>query len=391
MPIKKKSKSQLKTKKVRIYKNKRSKFPRILMAALITSLVLFAGVHTMRSFADDACTLWAGETPLDQAINLNGCLEIQPGTYKIAQPIPVFGNKTVKGVAGMRDQTVLVAAEGWVTTVGDAVLNVFTPGSSLKLSEVTIDGNTLATYGLASLSMNIDNVRVRNGACAGIGITGKNFTVSNSIVEKNGYRCGITVGVVEGAGIYGEVIKGTDGKYDRYLNPVISNNTIENNFGPGLDINGVWGGTFSKNKVQFNSDWAGVSLYGASYWNVADNSISHPATNSYQKYHPYCAGGPYGKKSAALILCQDTEYDGLLTNFNTVTNNKTSSNYGILVIGADEKKKWYAPRLNTFTGNDITGSYYPCSDDFKVGQWYKEKNYWSKNKCGTYNNMPVTF
>ncbi|MCA9349232.1 hypothetical protein KC878_03805 [Candidatus Saccharibacteria bacterium] len=368
----------------------------IIVAASVIAAVGFTGWRIFLSNeqsanAESACQSWSGTTSLADTINKYSCVEIQPGTYEISKPIPVFGKKIVKGVSGKRDQTVLKAVAPWQTTIGDGILNVFTADGFLNIDSITLDANNIATYSLVSMNMNVDNVRLRNGTCSALGITGKNVTVKNSIIEKSGYKCGITGGVPVGAGIYGEVNKSANGTYDRFLNPVIENNLIERNFGPGVDINGVWGGTFKNNIVRYNSDWAGVSIYGGSYWNISYNQISHPATKSYQIYHKYCAGGPYGKKSAALILCQDTGKDGLLTNYNTVIGNKLSSNYGILVIGADELVKWYAPRLNTFKDNDIFGSYYPCADDLKLKQWYSDTNTWTNNKCGTYNGQPIRF
>jgi hypothetical protein len=78
--------------------------------------------------------------------------------------------------------------------------------------------------------------------------------------------------------------------------PYIVSNNISNNVGPALDVNSVWGGTFSNNTVSGNSSWAAVSLFGAGNWTLAYNSISHPATSEGQPYHPECRGaGPQGE------------------------------------------------------------------------------------------------
>lgn len=368
-----------------------------VLAISFIGLLAFVGFRYLADkynlFADagSRCYKWSNQLPLKDVVNTHRCVEIQPGTYELSAPIPVFGVKTIKGVSGARDRTILKAVSPWAVTIGDGILNVFTKDAFLNVDGITLDANNVATYSIVTMNMKINNVRMTNGTCAALGITGKGVTVTNSIIEKSGYKCGITGGVPVGAGIYGEVNKSSDGTYDRSLNPVIKNNLIENNFGPGVDINGVWGGIFAKNTVRYNSDWAGVSLYGASYWTVSENNVSHPATNSHQIYHPYCAGGPYGKKSAAIILCQDTENDGLLSSYNAFTNNNASGNYGILVIGADEINKRYAPRLNTFNGNDIYGSYYACADDFKFGQWYSDNNTWTDNKCGTKDGQPIRY
>lgn len=366
---------------------------------LATGLLGYGGYwvyasNNLKAKAETPCLQWTNQIPLQDAINANACTEIQPGTYNVPKPVIIpsrAAGTIVKGKAGMRESTVLVAAAPWQVTIGDGILNVLPTSGTLTVNGITFDSNNVATYSLVARNMNVDNVVMKNGTCSALGITGKGVTVTNSVIEKSGFKCGITGGVPVGAGIYGEVSPNTDGTFDRFLNPVIKNNLIQDNFGPGMDINGVWGGTFTGNTVRNNTDWAGVSLYGASYWTVADNTISHPATSSYQKYHPYCAGGPIGKKSAAIFLCQDTEAYNQLSNYNTFSNNKASSSYGILVIGADEIKKWYAPRINTFTGNDMTGSYFGCADDLKIGQWYNDKNTWSGNKCGSKDGQPTRF
>jgi hypothetical protein len=192
-------------------------------------------------------------------------------------------------------------------------------------------------------------------------------------------------GVDEGAAIYMQA-QGDD------LGAVFERNTIEGSYGPALDINGAWGGTFSDNVLSANTAWAAVSLYGASGWTVAGNTISHPAGEPPQPYHPYCATGPAGGHAAGIFLCQDTDANGLVTNDNVIENNSTSSYYGILSVGADEVQPYWAPRNNTFTDNDVFGSTYGCADDFAPGQWERDANVWSGNNCaGAPNTGPGYF
>jgi parallel beta-helix repeat protein len=84
------------------------------------------------------------------------------------------------------------------------------------------------------------------------------------------------------------------------------------------------GGTFRDNTVSGNTAWAAVSLYGASGWTISGNTITHPANQPPQPYHPYCATGPNGGHAAGIFLCQDTDANGLLTDNNVWTNNNCS-------------------------------------------------------------------
>lgn len=140
-----------------------------------------------------------------------------------------------------------------------------------------------------------------------------------------------------------------------------------------------------------NTAWAAVSLYGASNWTIEGNSISHPATDPPQPYHPYCATGPAGGHSAGIFLCQDTDTNNLVTNNNKILNNSTSSYYGILSVGADEIKPYWAPRNNTFSGNNVFGSQIGCADDFKPGQWVTDQNVWTNNNCAGAANTPPSY
>ena len=124
---------------------------------------------------------------------------------------------------------------------------------------------------------------------------------------------------------------------------------------------------------------------GAKYYGTAANQPPQP-------YHPYCAAGPSGGHSAGIFLCQDTDAGNLVVSGNVIRGNKTSSYYGILSVGADELKPYFAPRNNTFQNNDVFGSVVGCADDFKPGQWMTDANAWTGNNCaGTPGTGPTYF
>ena len=66
--------------------------------------------------------------------------------------------------------------------------------------------------------------------------------------------------------------------------------------------------------------------------------------------------------------------------------------YGILSVGADELQPYWAPRNNTFVGNDVFGSVVGCADDFQPGQWSSDQDTWSQNNCaGKPDALPIYF
>lgn len=227
-----------------------------------------------------------------------------------------------------------------------------------------------------------------NGVCVGVTIGGSGTTVSNSYIGYNSYPNGAQCTISQappGAGVYTAVGSAT------WLNPQILNNVFESNGGPALDADGVWGGTFSGNTVRYNYGWAAVSLYGSSYWTIANNPIiSHPATGDIQPYHPSCQTGPAGNYSAAIFLCQDTDAGNKVTIGNIIRDNgatpgvgAVASFYGILLIGYDEPegRPYGTPRNNQVLRNNVVGSYFGCADDFQPGQWFSDQNVWSGNNC----------
>ncbi len=331
------------------------------------------------AWAQTTCFQWSGQLSLQTAVNQYTCVEIQAGVWTIPGPITMPSGHTLRGVN--RDTAVVKAtATNWPYSGTESVVQSVN-SINVVLSTFTIDGNHTSALGAAARGMTIQNMRIRNARCSGVTVAGASMVVENNIIEYNGSSCPVAP---PGAGIYAE---GTAASYA----PRIQGNTIQNNGGPALDVNGVWGGTFSGNTVTNNAHWSAVSLYGASNWTVAQNTIRHPATSQVQPYHPACTGGPGGNHSAGIFLCQDTDTSNMVTTYNSIRSNQVSSWYGILSIGNDEAAPYWAPRHNTFDGNNVYGSYLGCADDFLVGQWFSDQNVWTNNNCGGSANTPPTY
>ncbi len=350
-------------------------------------------------FTEDGCLKWAGESELGDAINQYECVEIQEGTYVLSAGVFAKPGHTLRGVNSAT--TILKAASTWTFGCCDAMVNDTLPSdpetNPFTVSNLTLDGSGVATYNVCCRGFLVEDSVLKNSRCSAIGAAGRGVTANNNLmlnsaqptnVENRGLiNCatGGFGGVDEGAAIYSEA-KAVD------LGTVIEGNTILNSYGPALDINGAWGGVFRDNIVADNSDWAAVSLYGASNWVIENNQISHPADQPPQPYHPYCAGGPAGGNSAGIFLCQDTDEDNLVTTGNLIINNQSVSFYGILSIGADEIQPYWAPRNNVFSGNDVFGSVVGCADDFEPGQWFSDENVWTDNNCaGSPDTGPIYF
>ena len=348
------------------------------MKRLLIVCTVFATFLVSLAIAPSAvaqsCHAWPDGASLQNAINNYACVQISAGTYEILRPVNLPSNRTVRG-AGI-NVTIIRAGSGY-SNVSDGMFSA-NGSTNILITRFTVDGGGLAIGGIGANGITVDNMRITGAKCFGVGIAGTGMVVRYSVIEYNGTSC---PNAPPGAGIYAE------GVASNYA-PQIYGNTIRNNVGPAVDVNGVWGGSLTNNTIYGNSSWAGVSLYGTSYWNVSGNSISHPSTATGQPYHPYCAGGPIGPGSAGIFLCQDTDTNNLVTVYNSITNNASSSRYGILSIGADEIAPYWAPPLNTFTGNNVFGSSYGCADDFYPGQWFNDDNTWSDNNCAGSPNTP---
>ena len=365
-----------------------------LLITVITSVTVVKQKQDLRSKAQTTCYLWpaTNETKsLQDAINSYNCVRVKRGIYNLTQPITLWSNKTLTGES--RDETILKASDNWPNNGLEGVVQVIRNDvSGVDISNLTIDANQISTHAMVVRGAVVDNVWAKNGKCTGITIPGPGTTVKNSIIERNGDSCPVAP---PGAGLYADGTGDKNNPPPRFA-PRIINNTIKDNYGPGIDINTVWNGVIQGNTITNNKGWAAVSLYSSSYWNVSGNTINHPATDDYQKYHPLCAGGPNGKKSAGIFLCEDYDQNegqpNTITTYNTIENNRTASWYGILLIGNDEQTPYLVPRYNTIRNNNVYGSWHGCVDDYKKGQWSGGDNTWLNNNCsGTLNTLPSYF
>jgi len=353
-----------------------------------------SGTCQTNPYTPDGCLRWSGGITLQAATNANTCVEVQAGIFITTDPVVVPGGHTIRG-KGKAISTVTVPEQTWTITPFEAVIGTFYQNVVVK--DLTIDGKGVATYAVGATGMTISSCVLKNTRCSGVGVAGPGMVVRDSeivhaahhtiIAGRGDINCAtLPPGVELGGAIYAE------GKADSWA-PLIENNVIHDIRGPALDVNGAWGGTFRNNKVYDIIGWASIGLYGASYWTISGNDINHAWQAWTNTAHPYCEGGPGGKHSAAIWLCQDQgAANGLTTNYNKILNNVARSYYGILSIGADELTQYQTPRLNTFSGNNVFGSQVGCADDFKPGQWFSDDSVWSANNCqGSSNTAPVYF
>jgi hypothetical protein len=357
--------------------------------ALLFLLILAIGVSSISVLGASkataaTCYAWSGQSPvsLQTAMYANQCVTVAAGTWPVAAQLVVPFGHSISGAG--TNSTILKATAPWDFTQMDAVVQSSDERANVQISNLTVDANHLATYAVGYRGMTVTNVTMKNARCNGVGIVGKNVHISYSTVTGNGATC---LNSPPGAGIYVEA----NFVADKHLAPQIDHNNIYGNTGPGLDVNGAYDGIFTNNHVYDNGSWAAVSLYGSSNWNVSANTISQPVTRAVQPYHPYCNKLPDGAGSVGIFLCQDTDVRGLTTTGNGIAFNRVSGYYGIVSIGADELRPYWAPRDNGFSYNNTYGSYYGCVDDFRPGQWLSSKNSWSNNQCSGPNTGPQYF
>jgi Right handed beta helix region len=314
------------------------------------------------------------------------CVILPAGTFVLQGPIHLRSGQYLVGQGA--NNTILRASQAkWQFNGTDSVI-ASVGATNVTVRDLTIDAAGIATYAAASSGMTLDRLALINGRCSSVGIAGPGMIISNSVLAYNGRTTNIPGrgptncasgnfgGVALGAAIYAE------GKGVNYA-PVIEHDQINSNVGPALDDNGVWGGKLIDNDIYDNEGWAAVSLYGASYWTVGGNRISHPADQPPQPYHALCARGPVGGHSAGLILCEDTDQNNLLTDHNVIKDNKISGYYGILAAVAYANQKPYlVPKDNKFLDNDVTGSVYGCADNSRgQDQWLTNDENWKRNNC----------
>ncbi|NWJ95072.1 MAG: right-handed parallel beta-helix repeat-containing protein [Chloroflexi bacterium] len=326
---------------------------------------------------------------LQDAVNQFDCVQLGSGTWNTTAQISMPTGHKLIGVG--RDSTILKAIAPWQgngTGTPAAVVHN-NSNSAITISNLTVDANNLSLLGIADHGITVDNVRVTGAKCDGIGIAGSGMVVQNSLIENNGKQCDYTGN--PGSGIY-MTRQLNDFGLGNYT-PLIYNNTIQDNGGPGIDIDRVWGGVAISNTITNNQAWAAFSLYSSSNWTIKNNIIQHPINNNYNMPgHAYCSGGSSGNYAAALALCQDTEKSNEVVTSNLILNNQIVGWYGIKVIGKDEVSPFSVPTSNLFQGNNIYGSVVGCADDTEIDLNPNSINMWVNNNCaGKSNTLPLYF
>jgi parallel beta-helix repeat protein len=354
-----------------------------------------SGTCQTNPYDPNGCLKWNGQNALQDALDANDCVLVLPGTYDLGEALHVAAGKKLTGEAGMRATTILRASSTFDTTdvpLGRSSMILNSTTGNTTISHLTLDGSRRAVRIICCSNYMLDDVVVENATCDGVDVSGPGVVVQNSEIAFNasdgagGGLC-MSAAAPYGGGVY---CQGYPAAIS--VNLQLLNNTIHDNFGMGIDINGCHHGTISGNNIYANNGPAAIGLYGASQWTVSGNAVSHPHNATYNPvFHPLCDGGPIGSGSAALYICQDTDANGFYSTENTVTDNHFSGKYGILSIGADEVQPYWAPRKSVFQSNVLTGSVFGCADDFAPGQWFSDDNVWAGNGCGTPTGAPVYF
>jgi hypothetical protein len=332
-----------------------------------------------------ACQIWSSASGSIQSfVGKYLCVTLPSGTFELESPIQLRSSQWLVGQG--KDNTILRASRArWKFNGTDSMI-ASVRATHVTVQNLTLDAAGIATYAAASTGMILDQLAMINARCSSVGITGPGMVITNSVMAfsarttdipgRGSINCasGNFGGVALGAAIYAQ------GSGSNYA-PLIEHNRIYSNVGPALDVNGVWGGSFIGNDIFDNEGWAAVSLYGASYWTVSANKISHPADQPPQPYHPQCARGPAGGHSTAIMLCEDTDKNNLLTDHNVIKENKASGYYGILSeVAYAGQNPSLVPKDNKFISNDVTGSMIGCADS-RQDRWLPSNESWSGNNC----------
>lgn len=324
-------------------------------------------------------------TQVDEAIAANSCVYLGPGLYPMAAKYAMPAGHQVYG-AGMGNDpgtaTILQSAPGWYSNGMEGVIGARNSTDNVVISHLTLDANGLATYAVDAAGFTADSDLLENAYCNGVGIVALNVVVKNSVISGNGFNCPTAP---PGAGIYlhSSTSGGSNG------NAVITDNSIIDNGGPGLDDGGMNGGTLTGNTITGNLNWAGVSLIDAQGWTVSGNTVDQPYSNDVQPYHPECSDGHMPSKhgSAAILLCDVST--STATTGNTITGNTVTGHYGLLVEGAPP----YVPSGNSLTDNRVQDPgkrfWTGCADHDKSRA---RPNSWSGNTCnGSSVSGPTLF
>lgn len=334
-----------------------------ILLALILALVVVTDDPVV-AVADPACLTVELGADLRGTLSAGGCYSLTTGEYFISEPIPVQGTLEVVG----NGSTIIATEE---------ISTIFTMqmAESATITDLTMDANHLAVYGILGRDFTLDGVTIKNGTCSAIGIANTGVVVRNSLFIHNGWKCAGVTGLRYGGAVYAEF---QPSHPNNCYAPLIENSVITDSWGPALDINRVSCGILRGNTIYDNHGPAAVGLYESGGWLIENNTIYHPLEPDIYdtQFHPACSGGPQGPWSASVKICRDSA--AFTAANNIVRNNSMASFYGVLIIGDDASN--YVPRLNTVRGNDLYGSTVSCADDVTrpirvrprsgVNKWY---------------------
>ncbi|MDP3712408.1 MAG: right-handed parallel beta-helix repeat-containing protein [Mycobacteriales bacterium] len=334
----------------------------------------------------EACHTWVpANGSLQLAVDTHQCVAVPRGTHVLDRALRVPGGHLLRGVEGAaRNEVVLLARRNapWPQEIG-VVKSAPPYERPVTITGITVDGNSQrkhslqgradvrdgAHVGISAPSMIVHDVEVRNARCVGISayedlVSLNLFTtvITVSTIHSNGFEC-TKAAAPPGAGIY---IHPVGDATDRVI---ISGNTIRDNDGSGVDLDGVDGGVLSGNTITDNSKvdgFAAISLVDASNWVISGNTASNPRGRGKVN----CPGGPAGSGASALFMCaRNRDVTG-----NVVVGNSFSSHYAILVNRVRGHAVGNVLRDNTVSST----SKVRCGEGNPV-----DANTWQGNNCQT--------
>lgn len=372
-----------------------------LCAALIALLAPAATAQSGIPISDQmACHTWDPEVDsLQEAVDRWQCVAVPKGVHELSSHLRVPGGHILRGVEGSNRAEVVLRAKRsafWFEQIG-MVKSAAPYDRPVTISGLTVDGNSQrqhrlqgragirdgAHVGISAPSMIVHDVEVRNARCLGISayenlISLNLFTtvITGSTIHSNGFEC-TKQAAPPGAGIY---IHPVGDATDRVI---INSNTIRDNDGSGIDLDGVDGGVLSGNTIMDNGvvdGFAAISLVDASNWVISGNSVSHPKSRGKVN----CPGGPAGSGGSGLFVCaRNRDVTG-----NVIVGNSFSSWYGILVNRVRGKAIGNVLRDNTVASLGKVR----CAEGNPV-----DANTWQGNNCQTgliataFSEPPVYF
>lgn len=352
----------------------------------------------------EACSSWLPAAgTLQKAVDTYQCVAVPRGTHVLDRALRVPGGHVLRGVEGAaRNEVVLLARRDapWPEAIG-VVKSAPPYERPVTITGLTVDGNSQrqhrfqgradlrdgAHVGISAPSMIVHDVEVRNARCVGISayedlVSLNLFTtvITGSTIHSNGFECTKSA-APPGAGIYVHPVgEATD-------RVIISGNTIRDNDGSGVDLDGVDGGVLSGNTITDNATYdgfAGVSLVDASNWLISNNVVSNPRGRGKVN----CPGGPAGPGPSALFVCaRNRDVTG-----NVIVGNTLTSHYAILVNRTKGHAIGNVLRDNTVTSTSKAKVTARCAEGNPV-----DANTWQGNNCRTgavataFSEPPVYF